>query len=153
MPQGDTHWTATSAEAPVIFTFFFSIYFYQLEANYFTILQWFLPYIDMTQPWIYMCSHPDPPSIIFTFNKGILFICFAAFHSVSLGLTVVICYFDFQSVQVQNFILLYSIIQNLYVFTWVSQQYYLCSSILNICPKISLQVIQFLMIRRVQRRY
>ena len=35
---------------------FFSIYFYQLEANYFTILQWFLPYIDMNQPWIYMCS-------------------------------------------------------------------------------------------------
>ena len=29
--------------------FFFSIYFYQLEANYFTILQWFLPYIDMNQ--------------------------------------------------------------------------------------------------------
>ena len=27
--------------------FFFFIYFYQLEANYFTILQWFLPYIDM----------------------------------------------------------------------------------------------------------
>ena len=24
--------------------------------NYFTILQWFLPYIDMNQPWVYMCS-------------------------------------------------------------------------------------------------
>ena len=35
---------------------FFFIYFYQLEANYFTILQWFLSYIDMNQPWIYMCS-------------------------------------------------------------------------------------------------
>ena len=35
---------------------FFFIYFYQLEANYFTILQWFLPYIDINQPWIYMCS-------------------------------------------------------------------------------------------------
>ena len=34
---------------------FFFIYFYQLEANYFTIL-WFLPYIDMNQLWIYMCS-------------------------------------------------------------------------------------------------
>ena len=32
---------------------FFSIYFYWLEANYFTILYWFLPYIDMNQPWIY----------------------------------------------------------------------------------------------------
>ena len=43
---------------------FFSIYFYQLEANYFTLLQWFLPYIDMNQPWIYMCSpsrSPLPP--------------------------------------------------------------------------------------------
>ena len=35
---------------------FFFIYFYQLENNYFTILQWFLPYTDMNQPWIYMCS-------------------------------------------------------------------------------------------------
>ena len=44
--------------------FFFSIYFYSLEANYFTILQWFLPYIDMNQPRIYMCSpsrSPLPP--------------------------------------------------------------------------------------------
>ena len=31
-----------------------------MEANYFTILWWFLPYIDMNQPWIYMCS----PSLI-----------------------------------------------------------------------------------------
>ena len=29
---------------------FFFIYFYQLDANYFTVLQWFLPYIDMSQP-------------------------------------------------------------------------------------------------------
>ena len=36
--------------------FFFFIYFYQLEANYFIILQWFLPYIDMNQPWIYVYS-------------------------------------------------------------------------------------------------
>ena len=27
-----------------------------MEANYFTILWWFLPYIDMNQPWVYMCS-------------------------------------------------------------------------------------------------
>ena len=43
---------------------FFPNYFYQLEDNYFTILQWFLPYIDMNQPWIYMCSpsrSPLPP--------------------------------------------------------------------------------------------
>ena len=26
-----------------------------MEANFFTILWWFLPYIDMNQPWVYMC--------------------------------------------------------------------------------------------------
>ena len=38
-----------------------------MEANYFTILWWFLPYIDMTQPWVYMWSpslaHLPPPSL------------------------------------------------------------------------------------------
>ena len=39
------------------FNFYLFIYlFYQLEANYFTILQWFLSYIDMNQPWLYMYS-------------------------------------------------------------------------------------------------
>ena len=45
-------------------SFFFFIYFYQLEANYFTILQWFLSYVDMNQPWIYRYSpsrSPLPP--------------------------------------------------------------------------------------------
>ena len=41
---------------------FFFIYFYWLEAKHFTIPQWVLSYIDMNQPWIYMYSHPDPPS-------------------------------------------------------------------------------------------
>ena len=36
--------------------FFFFIYSYQLEANYFTVLQWVLSYIDMNQPWVYMYS-------------------------------------------------------------------------------------------------
>ena len=27
-----------------------------------TILWWFLPYIDMNQPWVYMCPHPEHPS-------------------------------------------------------------------------------------------
>ena len=27
-----------------------------MEANYFTILWWFLPHIHMSQPWVYMCS-------------------------------------------------------------------------------------------------
>ena len=38
------------------------IYLFQLEANYFTILWWVLPYIDMNQQWVDMCPHPDPPS-------------------------------------------------------------------------------------------
>ena len=33
---------------------------FKLEANYFTILWWVLPYIDMSQPWVY--PHPEPPS-------------------------------------------------------------------------------------------
>ena len=35
-----------------------------MESNYFIILWWFLPYIDMNQPWVYMCSPswtPLPP--------------------------------------------------------------------------------------------
>ena len=37
---------------------------YLIEANYFTILWWFLPYIDMNQPCVYMCPSswtPLPP--------------------------------------------------------------------------------------------
>ena len=31
-----------------------------MEANYyFTLLWWFLPYIDMNQPWVYMCFPPS----------------------------------------------------------------------------------------------
>ena len=36
-----------------------------MEANYFTIFWWFLPYIDMNQPRVYMCAPsqtPFPPS-------------------------------------------------------------------------------------------
>ena len=46
--------------------FFFFFFFYQLEANYFTILQWFLSYIDKNQPWFYMYSPipiPSPTSL------------------------------------------------------------------------------------------
>ena len=44
--------------------FFFFIYFYLLEANYFTVLYWILSYIVMNQPWSYMHSpsrSPLPP--------------------------------------------------------------------------------------------
>ena len=48
--------------------YYFFIYFYQLEANYFTVLQWFLPYSDMNQPWFYMCapSRSPPPTSLST---------------------------------------------------------------------------------------
>ena len=41
--------------------FFKPTYFKQLEANYFTTLWWFLPYIVMNQPWIYRCSPSQYP--------------------------------------------------------------------------------------------
>ena len=44
----------------MIFFFLFSLFL--LEANYFTILLLFLPYIHTNQPWLYMYSHPDPLS-------------------------------------------------------------------------------------------
>ena len=37
-----------------------------MEANYFTILWWFLPYINMNQPWVYMYPtilNPAPTSL------------------------------------------------------------------------------------------
>ena len=41
--------------------FFLFIYFYYLEANYFTTFQWVLSYIDMNQPWSYMYSSSQSP--------------------------------------------------------------------------------------------
>ena len=35
--------------------------FFYLEANYITILYWFLSYTDMNQPWIYMYSPSRSP--------------------------------------------------------------------------------------------
>ena len=51
-----------------LFWGFFPIYFYQLEANYFTILQRFLPYIDMNHPWIYTYS-PSPSLWVFPVHQ------------------------------------------------------------------------------------
>ena len=56
--------TSRTVRKYVSIVYFFFIYFYQLEANYFTILQWFLSYIGMNQPWIYIYSpsqYPLPP--------------------------------------------------------------------------------------------
>ena len=35
---------------------YFIFIFILLEANFFTILWWFLSYIHMNQPWVYMCE-------------------------------------------------------------------------------------------------
>ena len=43
----------------------FFINLFKLEVNYFTMLWWFLPYIEMNQPRVYMCPPswtPLPPS-------------------------------------------------------------------------------------------
>ena len=56
--------TSASSVTEHFYIVFFFIYFYQLEANYFTTLQWVLSYIEMNQPWSYMYSpsrSPLPP--------------------------------------------------------------------------------------------
>ena len=44
------------------FVFFFNYFFPFIFISWRLITLQYLPYIDMNQPWIYMCSHPDPPS-------------------------------------------------------------------------------------------
>ena len=44
--------------------FFFLINLFYLESNYFTILWWFLPYIDMNQPQVYVCPPSRTPSYL-----------------------------------------------------------------------------------------
>ena len=47
----------------VLISFFSSSFIFSLENNYFTILWWFLLYIDMNQPWVHMCPPIlNPPS-------------------------------------------------------------------------------------------
>ena len=44
----------------------FKMYLFKLEDNYFTILWWFLPYMDINQPQVYMfIPHSEPPSTSF----------------------------------------------------------------------------------------
>ena len=43
---------------------FYIIYLFQLENNCFTILCWFVPYINMNQPQVYICPRPlEPPTL------------------------------------------------------------------------------------------
>ena len=80
----------------------------QLEANYFTILQWFLSYIDKNQPWIYMYSpkygtlhefscHPCA-GVMLVFSVSFQFcICAAEASTITLVLN-----FTFQLVEFQE---------------------------------------------------
>ena len=80
---------APSLLLPAFLFIFFFIYFYQLEANYFTVLQWVLSYIDMTQPWSYMYfpsrsplpppSLPDPSWSLCTFSFCLGFLLIHSF--------------------------------------------------------------------------
>ena len=56
--QEDSFEKGMATHSSILFSFFKLIYLFWLETNYFTILWWFLPYIDMHQPQVYMC----PPS-------------------------------------------------------------------------------------------
>ena len=42
-------------------TQFLKINLFKLEDNYSTVLWWFLPYMDMNQPRVYMCPPSEPP--------------------------------------------------------------------------------------------
>ena len=51
-------WPLTRSSRNVIFFFLFFFYFFY----FFFYLWWILSYIEMKQPRVYMCSHPNPPS-------------------------------------------------------------------------------------------
>ena len=67
-----------------------------METNYFTILWWFLPYIHMNQPWVYMCSPswlslPLPyPSHLSESSQCISFEC--PVSCIELGLVIYLTY-------------------------------------------------------------
>ena len=59
-----------------------------MEANYFTILRWFLPHIDMNQPWVYI--PPPSPSHPFGLSQCTSFEC--PVSCIELGLVVCFTY-------------------------------------------------------------
>ena len=67
-----------------------------MEACYFTILWWFLPYIDMNQPWMYMCPPfwipllPPSPSHSSGLSQCIGFEC--PVSCIELGLVIYFTY-------------------------------------------------------------
>ena len=46
----------------IVLSLFFFYFFNFFNWRLITILWWFWPYIDMNQPQVYMCPHPEPPS-------------------------------------------------------------------------------------------
>ena len=46
--------------------------FFKLEDNCFTILCWFLPYISMNQPQVYLCPLPSetPPTLLLYLHQS-----------------------------------------------------------------------------------
>ena len=74
------------------------IYLLKLEANYFTILWWFLPYIDMNQPWVYMCLPVLKP---LPTPHPILLGCPSAPALSALFRLELVIYFKYGNIQVQ----------------------------------------------------
>ena len=72
-----------------------------METNYFTILWWFLPYIDMNQPWVYMCPPSQTPHpLSYSSHSSGLFRCTSFECPVScieLGLVI---YFTYGNIHV-----------------------------------------------------
>lgn len=44
-------------KCPSLLSWFF--FFFQLEDNGFTMLRWYLPYINRNWPQVYICPHPS----------------------------------------------------------------------------------------------
>ena len=62
------------------------LFIFQLKNNCFTELCWFLPNINMNQPWVYMCPLPIPTLLVVAEPQANL----ANFHSLFLEVILVI---------------------------------------------------------------
>ena len=109
--------------------FFLSLF--QLEANYLTILWWFLPFIGMNQPWVYMCSPSwtplQPPSPSHPSGSSQ---CTSPEHPVSCIEPGLMIYFTYGNMRVS---LLFSQIIPLFAFSHRVQK-----SVLYICVSFAL---------------
>ena len=69
-----------------IFFFKRNFIYFQLKNNWFTELCWFLPNINMNQPWVYICPLPIPTLLVVAEPQANL----ANFHSLFLEVILVI---------------------------------------------------------------